>query len=124
MQQQSIKPSPSLLLVDDDEDIRESLALLLRDEGYHVEVASNGREALERLDRLPAPCAMLLDLMMPVMNGWKVLEVLEARPEQHVPVLVLSAVVPPRLAGARACMRKPFDVDALLLQVKQLCAGA
>jgi CheY-like chemotaxis protein len=111
----------SILLVDDDEDIRESLAYVLQAEGYRVELASNGREALEKLHSGPAPSVVLLDLMMPVMSGWKFLEELSAL-RSTVPVLVVSAAVPPKPEGAAGCLGKPFDLDSLLAKVAE-CAG-
>jgi CheY-like chemotaxis protein len=60
----------TVLIVDDDEAIRESLSEFLTDEGFDVETASNGREAIDLLASGLRPCAILLDLMMPVMDGW------------------------------------------------------
>ena len=59
-----------ILVVDDDRDIRETLAEILLHEGYHVEMAENGARAVELIKRGPAPALVLLDLMMPVMSGW------------------------------------------------------
>jgi CheY-like chemotaxis protein len=112
-----------VLLVDDDEDVRDSLALVLRDEGYHVETASNGKEALEKLDRMPPPGVVLLDLMMPVMNGWKTLEQFQAR-KLAAPVLVVSAAVPPAPPGAAGFLRKPVDLECLLERVDAAFARA
>jgi CheY-like chemotaxis protein len=108
-----------LLVVDDDDDVRDSLALVLRDEGYAVETAANGKEALEKLDHMPAASVVLLDLMMPVMNGWKTLEQLRAR-NFETPVIVISAAVPPAPAHATGYLRKPVDIDLLLQKVSDL----
>lgn len=71
---------PEVLVVDDDIDIREALAELLEDHGYQVAMAANGAEALELLVSGRArPQVMLLDLMMPVMNGWRLMAELRAR---------------------------------------------
>src|SRR5262245_36830107 len=64
----------SVLVVEDDDGIRESIVEILRDEGYLVHEASNGREALEQLKDGQRPCVVLLDLMMPVMSGWQFLQ--------------------------------------------------
>ena len=106
----------SVLLVDDDDDVRDSLAIVLRDEGYHVETASNGKEALDMLARMPPPGVVLLDLMMPVMNGWTTLQVMRQR---RVPsrVVVVSAAVPPPPPGVSDYLRKPVDLDQLLAKV-------
>ena len=118
--QQNIR---SVLVVDDDEDVRDSVAFVLRDEGYQVETAGNGKEALERLDHMPAPGLMLLDLMMPVMSGWATLDALRDRRDAP-PVLVVSAGVPPSPAGAMDYLRKPVDVDMLLRKVAAAFTGA
>lgn len=109
-------PERSVLLVDDDDDVRDSLALVLRDEGYHVVTASNGKEALDKLEQMPPPGIVLLDLMMPVMNGWTTLAEMRQR-QVKTPVLVVSAAVPPTPAGAADSLRKPVDLDQLLEKV-------
>jgi CheY-like chemotaxis protein len=84
--------APTVLVVDDDQDIRESLAQILTEEGFDVTAASNGAEALAEIERW-TPDVMLLDLMMPVVNGWQVLEALRERnTHPRIPVVVLSAV--------------------------------
>ena len=98
-----------LLLVEDDDDLREDFALILRSRGYRVEVAANGAEALARLRaRAPLPCIILLDLMMPVMSGWELRSAQLADPVlAGIPVIVLTAASPrdPRKArqGLRCC---------------------
>lgn len=111
----------SILIVDDDQDVREILAQLLEDEGYSVESASNGREALEKLEAMPRPVLMILDLMMPVMSGWEVMEVLR-RDEgpKEVRVAIASAVPNPDVPDADAVLRKPIDLDNLLDTVARL----
>jgi DNA-binding response OmpR family regulator len=113
-----------VLVVDDDENIRETVAQALDMDGYQVITATNGAEALEQV-RLGRPDAVVLDLMMPVMDGWGVLEACQ-REElcAKTPVLVMSAYrklveVAPEL-GASAYMTKPFDLDVLLGAVERL----
>jgi CheY-like chemotaxis protein len=107
--------SPCVLVVDDDRGIREYVSLALRDSGYDVVLAADGREALERLAvRLPA--LVLLDLQMPVMNGWAVLQqVRTAQP--YLPVVILSGHIElpddPH-EGFDARLTKPFDLNALI----------
>lgn len=106
-----------ILVVDDDDAIRTLLFTVLRRRGFKVDVARNGVEAVERC----AACAyavVLLDLMMPRMSGWEVLETLAREPMQTRPVvLVLTAGLEPRnldttlVAGM---MHKPFDIDLLI----------
>ena len=105
--------------MDDDEDVRDSLALVLRDEGYDVQTAANGKEALDKLDHMPPPAVVLLDLMMPVMNGWKTLEQLRAR-KLEAPVIIISAAVPPAPPEATGYLRKPVDLDQLLQKMSDL----
>ena len=115
-------PAPLLLVVDDDVDIAQTLELCLKAEGYRVLIAGNGVEALEQLDR-EIPAAILLDLMMPVMDGWQFAHELRKLGHQ-TPLLVLSAdQAVERHAGqllASAHLAKPFDLDDLLGKVRQL----
>jgi DNA-binding response OmpR family regulator len=123
----TVAPStPLLLVVDDDVDIVQTLGLCLRAEGYRVALARNGREALEKItDERPA--AVLLDLMMPVMDGWQFVAELRAR-GLGPPLLVLSADnAVERHAGnleASGHLAKPFDLDELLSKVRQLVGPA
>lgn len=110
--------SRTVLVVDDDAEIRETLMALLEQEGYVVVGAANGEEALAALRRVH-PSLMLLDLMMPVMSGWEVLEELQETGElAETPIIVVSAMCAP---GARACLRKPVDLDELLQAVGRCC---
>ncbi|MFN7134528.1 MAG: response regulator [Myxococcales bacterium] len=111
----------SILIVDDDQDVREILAQLLEDEGYAVASASNGREALDKLQTLPRPVLMILDLMMPVMSGWEVMDELRREGRKGaVRVAVASAVPNPEVPDADAVLRKPIDLDNLLDTVARL----
>ena len=107
-----------VLVVDDDVEIRETLSALLQHEGYDVSRAENGVQALEQLRRFH-PDVVLLDLMMPVMSGWEVLDALQESGEiDQIPIIVVSAMGAP---GARACLRKPVDLDELLAVVGRCC---
>jgi two-component system sensor histidine kinase/response regulator len=102
---------PQVLVVDDDKDIRESLAQILVEEGFDVSSAENGKVALEEIARR-VPDVVLLDLMMPVMNGWQVLETLRSSPEHaQIQVVVLSAFEAP---GAVDFIEKPIQLPRLL----------
>jgi CheY-like chemotaxis protein len=114
-----------VIIADDDEDIRESLASVLREEGYETRCAEDGREALLVLDSLAgAPCVIILDLMMPVMNGF---DVLDALAKDHrlseVPVIVCSAALPlrPLPVGIRRFVPKPVSLEVLLVGLDALC---
>jgi CheY-like chemotaxis protein len=118
----------TILIVDDDPDIQGALQTVLEDCGYDVVVAQNGREALAWVGRNEPPACILLDLMMPVMNGWDFALAVEQDPRlRRVPVLVLTAAAPHWGTPDRAdrTLRKPIDLDRLLETVRSvLCAGA
>jgi CheY-like chemotaxis protein len=105
---------PIALLVDDDSDFRSMLAEVLGDEGYRIVEASNGSEALEVLDSLK-PDVILVDLLMPVMNGWSLFASIEGRPElQMTPVVFLSAVPHMAPGGGSLILKKPLDLPTLM----------
>ena len=113
-----------MLIVEDDADLREMMAQLLTLEGYETATVANGREALEYLHSAIAPNVILLDLMMPIMDGWEFHRRLEADPEiPPVPVIVLSALDQARAKNihAAAFLKKPLDFDRLLDLVRTYC---
>ena len=115
-----------VLIVDDDPDILQTLGLCLSTEGYRVVMASNGEEALDVL-KTERPRVILLDLMMPVMDGWQFVAELEARGLRNAPLLILSADRAVRGHAmnlhASGYLAKPFDLDELLTKVQDLtCA--
>lgn len=116
---------PTIFIVEDDVDTREMLGRFLELEGYHVETAANGRQALDRLAEGVQPSVILLDLMMPIMDGWQFRRE-QARLESvaDVPVIVVSAVARDRLAeiDADAVIPKPVDLDELLKQITVHCS--
>jgi two-component system response regulator CpxR len=105
-----------VLIVEDDASIRETLAEVLEDEDYQVLQAGHGLEALELLRGGTQPDVLLIDLMMPVMTGWQLLEVLDQDPDlQRIPVVVFSAAHEAgALRGAREVLTKPVNLDRLL----------
>ena len=115
-----------VLVVDDDPDILQTLGLCLSTEGYRVSMAANGKEALERLSG-ERPAIILLDLMMPVMDGWQFVAEMDRRGERTAPLLILSAdrAVQGHASKLRAdaFLAKPFDLDELLVKVSQLTGG-
>jgi CheY-like chemotaxis protein len=122
--------SVTVLVVDDDPGIRESLGDLLRAEGYGVCVAENGADALEVMRTEPRPDVVVLDLMMPVMSGWEVLEEVDADTSLRLmPIVVASAMSAPvaspgRRGGVRMSLPKPLDIDLLLSALASLAAPA
>src|SRR5688572_13388169 len=116
--------SKSVLVVEDDRDIRELVRLTLESVGYSVEAATDGAEAIERIER-QRPDLVVLDLMMPAMNGLQFAEELRLRGlRPEVPILVLSAASQVLYkAGwieAEGCIEKPFAIPALLGEVERL----
>jgi CheY-like chemotaxis protein len=121
MQQQ-----PIVLVVEDHPDSRESLALLLEQTGYAPATASDGQEALEYLRAGPRPCLILLDLMMPRMDGLAFLAEQSKDPHlSQIPVAILSAYFEMLEAGAQgnvvATVRKPVEWSQLLGVIRQVC---
>jgi CheY-like chemotaxis protein len=116
-----------VLIVEDDEDLREMMAQLLTLEGYQTTTVANGREALEYLHDAEKPHLILLDLMMPVMDGWEFRRQQQADPAlAPVPVIVLSALDQARASNleAEAFLKKPLDFDRLLSLVRTYCPPA
>jgi DNA-binding response OmpR family regulator len=118
----------SILIIEDDAPIRETLKELLEQEGYRVFTASNGKEGLKVWENTSPPCAMLVDLMMPILDGWQVLSAVRSHsnPEAaSVPVLVLSAARDVKKQvlelGANGFVRKPIDLNDLLGALKLHC---
>jgi CheY-like chemotaxis protein len=115
--------SPIVLVVDDDPDILEALSEILEAEGFQIRRARHGKEALERLEPDP-PQLILLDLMMPVMDGWEFAHQLRLRPGGlNIPIIVLSADrnVGPKAKeiGALGHLAKPFELNDLLNLVQK-----
>jgi two-component system chemotaxis response regulator CheY len=116
-----------ILVIDDESGVRQLLTDLLAGEGYLVTEAANGKRGLDRV-RAVSPDLIILDLMMPVMNGWAFAE--ECRRMDicgDVPIIAISAMFDLKSAaatldalGVRAYLPKPFDVEALLALVAQL----
>jgi len=115
----------SILVVDDDADLRQTLQLLLNDSGYRVTAAANGRAALDQLLAGARPDLILLDLMMPEMNGWQFLERASADPRlASIPVVIMTArkATDSLPMPSREVIRKPFDYTALLSTITR-CTG-
>src|SRR5689334_1729273 len=109
-----------LLIVEDEVAIRETLTEIVAKDGREVVTASDGQEALERLTEVPRPCLILLDLMMPRMDGWEFLQRKSADPLiADIPTVVLSGSGRP--AGAMHQLAKPVDVERLMALVEQYC---
>jgi len=115
-----------VLVVEDNGNARESLLMLLEAQGFEAEGAENGREALRVLREGYDACLILLDLMMPIMDGWTFRVEQRHDPQlADIPVAVLTATVNPgqeaQRLGAVAAFQKPLDIDRLLELVAQYC---
>jgi CheY-like chemotaxis protein len=121
-------PGP-ILVVDDDADIRSTIADILGDAGYEVEAAANGRAALDLLKTSRAPALILLDLMMPELDGWAFMAALERELPQlaGVPVVIFSAHGDARQAATSlevvGFVKKPIRLDELLAAVERCLGG-
>jgi len=104
-----------VLVVEDDPSWRAVAAELLQDEGYDVSTAEHGGEALAILHASPPPDLIVVDLDMPVMDGWTLIAALQADPElARIPVLVVSARLEPCVCGSVRHLPKPVDADEFL----------
>ena len=113
----------SVLIVDDDSDTREALADALTDAGFHVEQASSGKQALERMQKQGEPDVLLLDLRMPEMDGAQLVERMRA---SRTRVIVLTGDTSARLirfARSAKLLAKPIDLDQLEKAVEEACAA-
>jgi CheY-like chemotaxis protein len=112
--------TPTILIVDDDAETRESLHEAFEMEGFRVETAADGRAALAKLTETH-PCVVILDLIMPAMNGNDVYAVMKG--DQHlasIPVIV-STSDPSRAPPGVLIMKKPINLDLMLETVRKLC---
>jgi CheY-like chemotaxis protein len=124
--QDSSSEAGTLLVVDDDADVREAMLDVIPDYGYRVVCARDGEEALRYLRSNPAPTAILLDLFMPRMNGWQLARELEASPRlAKIPVITVTASAPHwgYPVPMTRVVRKPFDA-AQLVRVIGKATGA
>jgi CheY-like chemotaxis protein len=111
-----VSAARTVLVVEDDSTVRATVALLLESEGYVAMTAANGRDALGVLSRQP-PDAVLLDLQMPIMTGWELIEACRSDPAtRHLPLIVMSAAYDSMAIEAsdiQGFVAKPFEIDDL-----------
>lgn len=116
------KPDWRILVVEDDEDAREAMVALLQMKGYRAVPAGNGKEALDYLHQAPVPDLILLDLWMPVMDGWEFRQQQKLDPRlAAVPVVVVTALSDRTDVDADEIIIKPVDVEHLLTTVSHYC---
>jgi CheY-like chemotaxis protein len=117
-------PLPTdVLFVDDNADLRESVHMMLDLAGYEVRCAENGKVALEAVEE-KMPAVVLLDMLMPVMNGWQCATELRARFGRDVPIVVVTAAEhaharAAQIGGVADVLQKPFNMDDLLRVVSR-----
>jgi CheY-like chemotaxis protein len=111
-----------VLVVDDDPYIREAMVDALQHEGYRVWEAENGQAALKLLEKMPHPCVVLLDMMMPVMDGSTFLSEMRTREAfGSLPVVVLTAQPGPAREDVAHWLRKPFELSDMVDVVRRHC---
>jgi len=125
-QAETVSKAGPILVVDDDASIRELIGMALVDEGYEVQAAPHGAAALEVISHT-RPSVIVLDMRMPVMDGWEFARAYRDLPGPHVPIIVLTAArdAAERAAEIRAegFLGKPFDLNELLIIVAQFVSA-
>jgi CheY-like chemotaxis protein len=115
----------TVLIVDDNADLRTSLADVLELEGWRTLQAANGADALRALARVDTPDVIVLDLLMPVMDGRQFLSALRADPERAAtPVVIMTGTVPRDDLGVEAVLEKPFELAPFLALLGHVTAQA
>jgi CheY-like chemotaxis protein len=110
-----------VLIVDDESDIRESLQDFFEDKGYEVDAAANGAEALARLHGAELPCVIILDLLMPVLDGNQTYAAMQQEPRLAGLPVIISTSDPGRAPQGVLLMKKPINLQRLLSVVQQHC---
>jgi CheY-like chemotaxis protein len=118
------KPERPLLVIDDDTDARASMQDVLEEAGYRVVSVANGEEALRYLRQNPPPAGILLDLFMPVMNGWQFVRQVRALDQlTGVPILLVTGQAPHWGYPVENVVKKPVDPEELLKTLARLVGG-
>lgn len=112
----------TVLVIEDEEDLREMMRDALELNGYSVATAQDGGEALAELSRIEHLCLVILDLLMPGMNGWDFFATMRKRPElASIPVVVHSSAATGAPAGVTRVLQKPLELNRLLSVVHEYC---
>jgi len=124
-------PCQNILIAEDNDDIRETIEETLKNEGYRVYAEKNGKDALAKLKSLKGPTLVLLDLMMPVMNGWEFLDAQKTEAVLTPHTIVTISAVPateslndPTLLMTAGSLQKPISMKPLLETVSRFCGPA
>ncbi|HUS30190.1 MAG TPA: response regulator [Kofleriaceae bacterium] len=114
--------SPIVLVVEDEEDARETLRELLELRGYNVRTAADGQQALDAIDSAELPiCIVLLDLFMPNVDGWAVYETLQTRGQLESLRVLITTSAPHRAPAGSSVMGKPLDLSKLFELLQSCC---
>jgi CheY-like chemotaxis protein len=124
----AVQPPRLILVVEDNEVTREGLVAVLQREGFAVAPVANAQEALDYLRDRPAPDLIVLDMLMPVLDGWGFLKALgQLSPRPAVPILVLTSTILTREwaddHGCAGFVRKPIATEELLAEVRRCLEG-
>ena len=111
----------TILIVDDETEIRESLEEFLSDEGYVVDSAADGADALEKLTSEKPPCVVILDLLMPLVSGNEVYDKMQEDPRLSKIPVIISTSDPSRAPSGSTVMKKPINLERLLGAVRRYC---
>jgi two-component system cell cycle sensor histidine kinase/response regulator CckA len=118
----------SVLIVEDNAIIREGLSLILRRNGYGVTAEPNGHAALERLASGPRPDVILLDMLMPVLDGWQLLKLLKSGRYADIPVIIATGTILTSewaaMEGCQGFLKKPFEEHELLEALRSVLSSA
>jgi len=118
-----------VLIVEDDDALQALLVTILTDEGHRAHAVADGVQALHAIAR-QSPAVIVLDALMPVMDGEEFARIYHALPPPHAPIVLLTAAAPPIAAelgarvGAAAVIRKPFEVDDVMATVERFTSGS
>ena len=116
--------SHTVLVVEDEQDLRDMMRDALELNGYAVVTAENGRDALDKIGGIESVCLVILDLLMPVMNGWDFMRNLRQRSElASIPIVIHSSAPGPIPAGVAQVLLKPIAFDRLISVVREYCSG-
>lgn len=115
----------TILVVDDEPLIAMALQCALEDAGYHAITAANGKQGLDRLAEQPRPVLVLLDMMMPVMNGPAMMRAMAEHPDfRAIPVIVLSSlpreIIVAQAIGAVGILQKPYTAQDVLAEIARV----
>ena len=117
----------TVMVVEDHGATRDGVAAILRDNGYGVVALENGRQALDRLSTGPPPDLILLDMLLPVLDGWRLLELLKESPHGNVPVIITTGTILTReWAASKGCagfLKKPIDPAEMVAEVRRVLDG-